>query len=161
MFDLLSQENAAMTSPSITYASVTELIDQPIDAVWPVIAAFGGVEHWIPGITACTVEGSGVGAVRTVVSHGNSVQERIEALDDEARLLRYHILPPHSVPVDGLHGNIRLAAIDDTTTELTWWSDATQFHAPQDVVSARIETFYRRSIEGLRALLAAGDVRAG
>jgi len=160
MFGLLSQEIAAMTSPSITYASVTELIEQPIDVVWPVIAAFGGVEHWVPGITACTVEGSGVGAVRTVVSNGNRVLERVEAIDHPSRFLRYRILPPHSVPVDDLHGNILLSVVDGTTTEMIWWSDATQFHVPQDVVGARIETFYRRSIEGLRALLAAGGISA-
>ncbi len=150
-----------MTSPSITYASVTAMIEQPVDVVWPVIAAFGGVQHWIPGITACTVDGSGVGAVRTVVSNGNRVLERVEALDEAARLLRYQILPPHSVPVDGLHGTIRLTAIDSSTTEMTWWSDATHFHVPQDVVGARIETFYRRSIDGLRALLAGGRFSEG
>jgi hypothetical protein len=64
------------------------------------------------------------------------------------------------VPVDDLHGNILLSAVDGTTTEMIWWSDATQFHVPQDVVGARIETFYRRSIDGLRALLAAGGISA-
>ncbi len=145
-----------MTSPSVTYASITELIAQPIDAVWPVIAAFGGVQKWVPGLTECSVEGSGVGAIRTVVSRGNRVRERLEAIDEASRRLRYQILPPHTVPVDDLHGNIQLTVVDGTTTEITWWSDGTHFHVPKAEVGARIETFYRQSIEGLRKLLAEG-----
>jgi len=143
-----------MTSPAVTYVSVTALIEQPIAKVWPVIAAFGGVQHWIAGVTDCTVEGSGVGMVRTVHANGTSVRERVEAIDRDAHVLRYLILPPHSVPVDDLHGNIALRAVDDRVTEMTWSSDATRFHAPQDAVAARIDAFYRRSIEGLRDLLA-------
>ena len=55
-----------MTSSSITYASVTAELDHPIETVWARIGAFGGLEDWADGVTACSVEGEGVGTVRTL-----------------------------------------------------------------------------------------------
>lgn len=142
-----------MTSPSITYAEVEARLDHPIDAVWLRIAAFGGLQHWADGVSDCTVEGAGVGAVRTVTRNGNTVCERLEAIDAEARTLRYQILPPHPLPADDVHGNVALTALDNGATKIVWRSDATNFRAPPEALGARIADFYQASIDGLSRLL--------
>ncbi len=142
-----------MTSSSITYASVTAELDHPIETIWARIAAFGGLEDWAEGVSACSVEGAGVGAVRTVVRGGSSVRERLEAIDPIGHMLRYQILPPHRLPAEVVHGNVLLRALGDGRTELVWRSDARDFTVAPEVIGARIEAFYATSIEGLKRVL--------
>ncbi|MGH6614578.1 SRPBCC family protein [Sphingomonas sp.] len=149
-----------MTSPAITpptiYASVSAELDHPIDAVWARIGAFGGLQHWADGISGCSVEGEGQGAIRTVVRNGSEVRERLEAIDPAGHMIRYQILAPHSLPADDVHGVMILRAIGPATTRIVWRSDATAFRVPPEALGARIEQFYAASIEGLRRLLDAG-----
>ena len=145
-----------MTSSSITYASVRAELDHPIETVWARIATFGGLEDWADGVSACSVEGVGAGAVRTVVRNGNAVRERLEAIDPVEHVLRYQILQPHVLPADAVHGNVTLRSLGADRTEMVWRSDATDFTVPPEVLGARIEAFYAASIEGLRGVLARG-----
>jgi hypothetical protein len=142
-----------MTSSSVTYASVRAELDHPIETVWARIAMFGGLEDWADGVSACSVDGAGVGAVRTVVRNGNSVLERLEAIDPVEHVLRYQILQPHRLPADAVHGNVILRSLGAGRTEMVWRSDATDFTVPPEVIGERIEAFYAASIEGLRAVL--------
>jgi hypothetical protein len=144
-----------MTSSSITYASVTAELDHPIETVWARIAAFGGLEDWAEGVSACSVEGTGVGAVRTVVRNGSGVRERIEAIDPVGHVLRYQILPPHRLPAAAVHGNVVLRALGARRTEMLWRSDACDFTVAPEALGARIEAFYAASIEGLKRVLGA------
>ncbi len=145
-----------MTSSSITYASVRAELDHPIETVWAMIATFGGLEGWADSVSACSVDGAGVGAVRTVVRNGNGVQERLEAIDPVGHMLRYQILPPHRLPAQAVHGNVILRPLGAGRTEMVWRSDATDFTVPPAEIGARIEAFYAASIEGLRRVLDAG-----
>ncbi|MDB5704227.1 MAG: hypothetical protein JWN66_1343 [Sphingomonas bacterium] len=145
-----------MTSSSITYASVRAELDHPIEAVWARIGVFGGLEDWADGVSACSVDGKGVGAIRTVVRNGNSVQERLEAIDPVGHVLRYQILQPHPLPADAVHGNVILRPLGAGRTEMVWRSDARNFTVPPEALGARIEAFYAASIEGLRRLLGGG-----
>lgn len=142
-----------MTMQSLNYADVMATLPHPIERVWPVIAVFGGLERWVDGVGACTVLGDGVGAVRTVVRNGNSVRERLEAIDSAGHTLRYLILPPHSLPAAAVHGNIALRSVDVTATAMRWWSDAVDFTVAPAQLGKRIEGFYAASIEGLQRLL--------
>ncbi|MDB5676673.1 MAG: hypothetical protein JWM65_3655 [Sphingomonas bacterium] len=143
-----------MTSSSITYARVRGELDHPIETVWTRIAVFGGLEDWVEGVSACSVEGAGVGAVRTVVRGGSNVWERLEAIDPIAHVLRYQILPPHHLPAAAVHGNVLLRALGEVRTEMVWRSDARDFTVAPELLGARIEAFYAASIEGLRRVLA-------
>lgn len=142
-----------MTRAAITYAEVSERLEHPLARVWEQIAMFGGLERWADGVSECSVEGEGIGAVRTVVRNGNRVRERLETIDPAARMIRYQILPPHALPAENVHGNILLRALTDEATEIVWRSDATDFCAEPEWLGARISTFYRDSIGGLQRLL--------
>ena len=142
-----------MTSAAITYAEVSARLEHPVARVWDRIAAFGGLELWVDGVSDCTVEGDGVGAVRTVVRNGNSVRERLEEIDPRSHMIRYRILPPHSIPADNVCGSILLQELADGATEMVWRSDATDFHVEPDMLGERISAFYGASIQGLARLL--------
>jgi hypothetical protein len=142
-----------MTSSSITYASVRAELDYPIETVWARVAMFGGLEEWVEGVSACSMDGEGVGTVRTVVRGGGSVRERLEAIDPIGHILRYQILPPHRLPAEAVHGNVLLRALGERRTEMVWRSDARDFTVAPEVLGAQIEAFYAASIEGLRRAL--------
>ena len=41
---------------------------QSANTVWQRIHDFADLQSWLPGVTGCTVEGEGVGAIRTVAT---------------------------------------------------------------------------------------------
>lgn len=68
-------------------------IHAPADAIWQVISDFGAAGQYLSGVAACTVEGEGVGALRTLTSiDGSMIVERLEALDEVAHQLSYALL---------------------------------------------------------------------
>ncbi|KQX19561.1 MULTISPECIES: SRPBCC family protein [unclassified Sphingomonas] len=142
-----------MTTTPVAYANVRAAVDHPIDRVWPVIADFGGLAAWGAGVTGCTLEGEGPGAVRSVSLGDRIAHERLEAIAPDRHWLRYHIVPPHAMPAENVYSDISLTAIDTNRTEILWVSEATGFGIPPEQLGARIEGFYSRSIEGLKKLL--------
>jgi uncharacterized protein YndB with AHSA1/START domain len=142
-----------MSTNETEYARAEGMIDHPIDRVWAVAGRFGEVDRWIDGVTACTVEGEGIGAVRTVARGGGSVRERLDRLDPAAHEISYVILPPHPLPAANVRGTITLTAEGEGRTRVTWRSHATDFEVPPNVLGARISEFYLASIAGLGRLL--------
>lgn len=145
-----------MTTEAIIYADVQVVFDHAIDRLWPPIAAFGELGRWAAGVTGCTVEGEGPGAIRTVSLGARQARERLEAIDPPGHWLRYHILPPHAMPAQNVYSEISLTALGDGRTGLRWRSEATDFTVPPEQIGAAIEGFYRRSLDGLDRMLRAG-----
>lgn len=138
----------------VTLAALRIEIDYSVEVVWPYIAAFGGLEKWVDGVTACSLEGTGPGAIRTVTLPGRVVRERLEAIDHAAHRIRYEILPPHSIPADNVFGDLSLLPIPGGRTALLWQAEAEGFDVAPAALANRIEAFYRASLAGLCRLLA-------
>ena len=69
------------------------MIRASADAVWQVIGDFGAACRYLAGVVDCTMEGEGVGSLRTLTSaDGSTVVERLETLDEAARRLSYALL---------------------------------------------------------------------
>ena len=145
-----------MASDAMIYAEIHEVLDHPVEIIWPEVAAFGAIDRWVDGVTGCEMTGDGPGAVRTVRLGERQVRERLEQIDPVAYCLRYHILPPHLLPAANIRSEIRLIPLEAGRTEMVWRSEATSFDVAPEELGARIETFYRRSIDGLRRLLDRG-----
>ena len=70
------------------------------DTVWRRIRDFADLS-WLPGVTGCSVEGAGVGAVRTVTTaDGGKVIEALTAMDEQARSFGYRIIKAPGVRED-------------------------------------------------------------
>ena len=77
----------------MTRVSRRIIIHAPADAIWRLISDFGAAGQHLPGIVRCTVEGAGVGALRTLThADGSTIVERLEALNEAARRLSYGLL---------------------------------------------------------------------
>jgi hypothetical protein len=70
-----------------TVAQSVELAAAP-DEVWSLIGQFGGT--WHPMVARVSLTGTGIGQLRTIETlDGQNIVERLEAIDDAKRLLRY------------------------------------------------------------------------
>ena len=95
------------------------------------------------------------------VTRGGVVREQLETLDPDGHKISYRVLPPHSLPAEDVRGAITLRALGPNVTEIVWRSRPTRFSAPPGPLGARIEAFYRASIEGLdRRLRGKGSAEA-
>jgi hypothetical protein len=77
----------------MTQASSKIIIDVSADAIWQVIGDFCAAGQYLAMVINCTVDGAGVGALRTLTTaDGSTVVERLETLDEEAHRLSYALL---------------------------------------------------------------------
>ena len=94
--------------------SVNQEFKASADAVWKVLADFGGLGDWAPGLEGCELEGEGVGAVRTLRMKGGVVmKERLESLDPAARVFSYSITDG-PMPVQNYLATVRVTEAGDT-----------------------------------------------
>jgi len=78
---------------------VRRRVAAPAERVFAVLADFAGLADLSPAIESCTVEGEGVGAVRTLrMAGGLSLQERLESHDAAARRFSYSIIGENPLP---------------------------------------------------------------
>lgn len=108
----------------INTESVT--INLPVEQVWSLASSFGGIKAWMPSIKWLTIEGEGMGAVRTVMSLAGIAHEKLEVLDNKNHYISYRILDPIPLPVKGGFGSWKLESIGEEKekTKVTWVADA-------------------------------------
>src|SRR5438445_683550 len=95
---------------TMSEVNVSETVSAPAVRVWEVLGDFGGVLKWGGKmLQSCTVEGSGVGAVRRIgLPGGGEIAERCEAYDPAGRSLSYSI-DRKSTRLNSSHANISYA----------------------------------------------------
>jgi hypothetical protein len=103
----------------MTRASSKIIIDLSADATWQVIGDFGAACQYLAGVVNCTVEGAGVGALRTLTSpDGSTIVERLEALDDTTHWLSYSLLT--ETPFRNCLTTMALRDLGPYQVELAW-----------------------------------------
>ena len=133
-------------------ASMTATINAPADAVWRNISDFNGAGKYIDLITNSTMEGSGVGAVRTLtLQDGGRIVERLESLDESARVLRYSIVDS-PLPIDEYVSTIEVRDLGGNRCELAWSSVFQPKGASEAEGRQIIEGIYSVGIDGLKKL---------
>ena len=133
-------------------ASVKEQIEipAPADAVWQIVRDFGAIDDYVPPITSACLSGEGLGAERTLtLADGAQVVERLDALDDDARTLRYSIVDA-PLPVEDYEGRLSVTPTDDAACEVTWSSEFTVPDAPAEDVIATFSELYVAGLAGLK-----------
>lgn len=129
---------------------VTDRIDASPEAVWALLRDFGGIQKFSAGIESCSVEGEGVGAVRTLgMPGGISFQERLERFDDAGRSLSYSILPGAPLPLADYLATIRLSD-DGGACAIEWSSSFEPKGVSEEQGVALVEGIYKGGIAGLK-----------
>jgi hypothetical protein len=103
----------------MTQASCKTTIHVPADAVWQVISDFGAACQYLAGVGICTVDGEGVGALRTLTSaDGSAIVERLEALDKAGHKLSYALLT--DTPFSNCLTTVSVHDLGLRQSELAW-----------------------------------------
>jgi hypothetical protein len=127
---------------------VTGAIAASPDKVWGVVRDFGNLE-W-GGISGTTLEGEGVGAVRTFTARGTLVvRERLEALDELGRALTYSILEPSGIPWTGHLARIEITS-QDGGTAVTWSGRFEPTTLSEDQVAGIVRGIFENGIANLK-----------
>ncbi len=125
-------------------------IPAPADTVWRTVRDFGAIDEYVPPIAHAELSGEGVGAKRTLtLDDGARVVERLDALDDGARTLRYSIVDA-PLPIEGYTSTLSVEPIDDTSCRVTWASEFDVVDAPSEEVEATFGQLYAAGLEGLK-----------
>ena len=134
------------------FARVSRVFAQGADTVWAEVRRFSGIAAWVDGVSACELEGEGVGAIRHVVRQGRHVREALRALDEAGRRLSYDVLEPHSLPARKVRATLEVEPVEGGGCRVTWWAQADLDGRP-DVLRCAIEPFYAASLANLATRL--------
>jgi carbon monoxide dehydrogenase subunit G len=119
-------------------------IDRDPDAVWAVTGDFAGLDTWMPGITACELEGDDVRSV--YMGEMLAAKEKLVERDDAKREIAYSIVDG-AMPLDSHLGRITVVA-DGTGSKVTWAVDATP-----DEMAEMLGGIYAGALDALKAHL--------
>lgn len=117
---------------------VTHDYDQPLNKVWAILGDFAGLASWLPGITRCTADGEGPGAIRTVITaDGSQVRERLLTVGP-ARY-SYRIIEAPGVDENANYVGVLEAESRGEVTQVTWSAtfDADPAYPAEKVEKAR------------------------
>ena len=136
---------------------VSESVAAPAAKVWEVLGDFGGVAKWGGTmLESCTVEGSGVGAVRTIgLPGGLSIQERCEACDAAGRALTYSIIGKSPIPIRDYVSTCRVVETGANQCRVDWEGHFEPDGVPEEQAQSMIRGIYTGGIAGVRKLLGA------
>jgi Polyketide cyclase / dehydrase and lipid transport len=133
---------------------VVEEIAAPADRVWAVIRGFGDLLQWADGLESCQVEGSGVGAVRTVgVAGGLRLQERLESFDEASRSFSYAIIGANPLPFRDYLSRVQLRETGPARCEITWEGRFEAKPGRETASQTVVRGIYTGSIASLRKKL--------
>ena len=122
------------------------------DAVWEVVSDFNGLPKYVAAIAASTMEGTGLGAVRTLtLAGGGTVVERLESQDDAARTLSYSIVRS-PLPLESYLATVAVRPQGDDVCEIQWSSTFEPAGAAEEEASEIVRGVYSGAFEGLRKL---------
>ena len=128
----------------------TGTVAAPLKVVWDLVSDFGGVGRWSVGPVNCTVDGAGVGAVRTVQRGDRTVRERLEHWDATDHSFSYSFVDDFPLPVEHLVATIAVRGGD--VSEITWSARGDVADADRAVVRRTLDRFFTRRIGELQAI---------
>jgi mxaD protein len=136
----------------MTEVKMKTTINASPEKAWDVVGDFNGLPRFVAAVTRSIVEGSGVGAVRTLsLAGGGEIRERLEAFDPDGRTLKYSILDG-PLPVKNYLSTIRVTPTQDGRTDISWSSTFEPSGAGEPEARQAIEGVYQLGFDGLHKL---------
>lgn len=115
---------------------------------------FGGLTKVLPDdVESCTVQGSGIGALRKVKLKGAEglLEERLDAAFD-GRLMSYTLTVNPVLPLEKYHAVVELYDAPNGACRVRWGSNWVAKGAPEAQVKPMIEGLYNKLIDNLGKL---------
>lgn len=129
--------------------NIAKRLDAPAERAWAAIAGIGGLDRWFPIISACRVEGAGVGAWRIMtLANGEEMRDRIVEIDAGARRLRYE-RPQHPFPARDYAGVVEIREDGASQSVLSWTVRFDVAAEHRDELVALIHSAISDGVDGL------------
>jgi hypothetical protein len=126
----------------MAHTSVRQTIPLAADTVWSLVGDLRTGERW-PAVLRCELEGKGLGCIRTLhLVDGNSIRERLEARDEEARLLRWEVLEFSQLPLRALHYTVTVHELGPDDCTVDWDVDFEVSGASEERVRKMLQGIY-------------------
>ncbi|KAH6868919.1 hypothetical protein B0T10DRAFT_569143 [Thelonectria olida] len=128
------------------FSHATRVIHASVRQVWGIIASCGGDRLWFPNVTKSSLEGFGVGAVRSLW-FGNGpegkdaldeipVRERFMSADPATHSLRWQIFNENIGNFETF-SSLELRSIDESTTEVVFIED--MYNTAMEAMTKKLE----------------------
>ena len=133
--------------------SMQTSVQAAADQVWKTISDFNGLPKFVAAITHSGIEGSGVGAVRTLTLAGGgpAIVEKLESWDAKARTLSYSIVKS-GLPVENYLSTMEVVDLSKDKCELKWSSTFEPKGVSEAEACKIIEGVYSAGFDGLKKL---------
>ena len=129
--------------------SVKTELAAPAAEVWKIVGDFGSLASYMDGVDSVSVEGEGVGAVRTInLDDGGSAVETLESHDDETMTLSYSS-QEGPLPVEDYLSTMRVTATGEGRSQLEWSSKFKAKGASDADAKSTISGIYQTGFDGL------------
>ena len=134
-------------------------VSEPVAAsaarVWELLGDFGGVLKWGGTmLRSCTVEGTGVGAVRHIgLPGGMEIVERCEAYDAAGRSLSYAIIGKSPIPIRNYFSTVKVVDEGPNACRVEWRGTFEPDGVPEEQAQGMVRGIYTGGIAGARKLL--------
>ncbi len=139
----------------MTQATCTVIIHVPADAIWQVISDFGAAGQYLAGVVDWSVEGEGVGALRTLTSaDGSAIVERLETLDAASQRLSYALLT--DTPFRNCMTTIAVRDLGRNQAELVWMATFQPDGIPASEAVELLESALAENCLALKQFMEAG-----
>jgi len=132
--------------------SMNATIQAPAAEVWKTLSDFNGLPKIVAAIVKSTMEGFGVGAVRTLtLGDGARIVEQLESLDEEAQRLTYSIVDS-PLPLENYLATVQVRDLGGNQCEVVWSSTFEPKGAPEAEAKKIVEGVYSLGFEGLKKM---------
>jgi hypothetical protein len=123
--------------------------------VWDLVKDFGGILKWSGGaIESVSVEGEGVGAVRTLsISGGLSLKEKLEAYDEADQSFSYSFEGEAPLPLDDYYATLTICEAGSGRARVEWGSTFEPRGIPESQAVSMVEGIYKNGIGGIKQAL--------
>lgn len=128
-------------------------INSSADQVWKVLRDFNGLSVFVAAIKKSTMEGTGIGAVRTLTLEGGAapIVEKLEKLDEKARTLSYSVVTS-PLPLKNYLATVETIDTGPQQCEVRWSSTFDPQGVPEAEAVKLVEGVYSGAFEGLHKL---------
>lgn len=134
------------------HAAQTITIHASVDAIWRVISDFSASAKYLAMVTNCSVQGSGIGALRTLTYlDGSVIVERLEMVDEATHGLSYTLLSDTAFGSCLTTMALRDLSLDQTN--LIWTADFHPSILPVNEVQPLMQSLLAANCQALKQFL--------
>ena len=138
--------------------SVTKEINADVARVWDIVSEWGGTHKWIPGVGSVTVEGEGVGSIRSAdldpaTGFEGRISERLLSWDEEQMTFSYKAIGNGPLPVEDYVAVMKVEATLKGTASVTWSSTWEPIDQDEEEIREMFSGLYSISLDNVASAL--------